>query len=89
MNAWERGLADEAYARGDHVPRSWEIVFDDGVDGCMPTGWYAIGLDKNGLPITWPQRHEYGDFPTRAEAEKFVEATIIRIKESTLCNSQS
>ena len=66
---WEERLKSEAYAKGRHIPHSWDISYDSGDDGCMPTGWYLVGLDKVGLPIVWPQRHEYGAYSTKLEAE--------------------
>ena len=68
MRDWERRLAREAFERGDHIAASWSTVFDDGDDGCMPAGWYLIGLDRHGIPIDFPVRHEYGEFATEAEA---------------------
>lgn len=67
---WER-IAWERYATGDHIPRSWKVEHDDGEDGCMPMGWYAIGLDAKGWPIDWPIRHEYGPFRTERDARSF------------------
>lgn len=53
-----------------NAPVHWNIVFDDGADGCMPAGYYAIGLNYLGLQIRgWLQpRHEYGPFATADEA---------------------
>ena len=65
---WEQRLASEAFASGRHVPASFATSYDDGVDGCMPSGWYLQGLDANGLTIDFPVRHEYGPFKSEAEA---------------------
>jgi len=65
---WQRRLATAALAAGKDIPQSWRFEYDDGADGCMPSGWYAIGLDATGGAITWPIRHEYGPYRTKAEA---------------------
>ena len=69
--AWQQRLKDEAFAKGTHIPHSWSTEYDDGADGCMPTGWYLTGLDTNGLPIVFPVRHEYGPFKSNEEALAF------------------
>ena len=51
---WESRLSNEAMAAGRHIPHHWEMVYDDGGDGCMPSGWYLMGCDDSGIPITWP-----------------------------------
>jgi len=65
---WSARLAREAIAQGRHIPKAWETEFDDGADGCMPTGWYLFGLDEHGCRITFPVRHEYGPFSTQEKA---------------------
>ena len=80
--AWDKRLKDEAYAKGAHIPHSWTTEYDDGSDGCMPEGWYLIGLDSNGLPITWPQRHEYGPFKSSEEALAFKDQTQLKKEAS-------
>lgn len=70
---WERELYRRAFAAGADKAHSWSFEFEDGEDGCMPPGWYAIGLDAVGLPITWPVRHEYGPYKTEAEARQVEE----------------
>jgi len=64
---WQDRLAREAFASGSDVPKSWKTEYDDGADGCMPAGWYLLGLDADNLPITWPTRHEYGPFKSEEE----------------------
>lgn len=68
MEEWEQELAQAAFARKAHVPHSWDTVYDSGNDGCMPAGWYLLGLDAAGQPITFPVRHEYGPYSTQDEA---------------------
>lgn len=51
-------------------PTKWQITHDDGADGCMPTGWYAIGLGANGFMIDRETRHEYGPFASAAAARR-------------------
>lgn len=67
-DTWEKDLADKAIENGSTVPVSWRTEFDDGSDCCMPSGWYLFGLDKWGMEIVWPVRHEYGPFATEQEA---------------------
>lgn len=67
---FELALVAACVAKGDHIPKSWTFPFDDGADGCMPQGWYAIGCDENGLAIVWPTRMEFGPFNTEAEARQ-------------------
>jgi hypothetical protein len=64
---WGR-VADKAIAEGRDIPHHWVIVYDDGADGCMPAGWYARGMQSNGMTIDWPVCHEYGPFLTEDEA---------------------
>ena len=68
---WHARLAREAAAAGRDIPASWITEYEDGADGCMPSGWYLTGLDNNGMRITWPFRHEYGPFVTEGEALTF------------------
>ena len=75
-DSWWRWIADLCYARKEHVPRRWEIEYEDGADGCLPAGWYAIGVDYLGLLVDWPMRHEYGPFDLREEAEAHSTAVI-------------
>lgn len=70
-NQWEESLADTAIVEGRHIVASWDVSFEDGEDGCLPAGWYAVGLDARGLAIVWPVRHEYGPFDTETEAVHF------------------
>lgn len=72
MRDWERRLAGEAFERGDHIPHGWNVEYDSGDDGCMPAGWYLIGNDRNGLPIDFPVRHEYGPFDLEIEARGYI-----------------
>lgn len=67
---WEP-IAAKAIAEGKDLPHSWDFYFEDGEDGCMPIGWYAIGLDAGGSPIYWPVRHEYGPFADEEDAIEF------------------
>lgn len=54
------------------APASWRYAYEDGADGCMPSGWYAIGYGKNGFPISEPNcRHEYGPFESKNVASAF------------------
>ena len=69
VHAWEEELKARAYAGDKHIVSSWTFEYDTGEDGCMPAGWYAIGCDQYGAAITFPVRHEYGPFPTLAEAQ--------------------
>ena len=66
---FSRRLARGAFARGDHRVSSWRIEYEDGEDGCMPSGWYLLGLDRHGGYNTFPVRHEYGPYETTAGAE--------------------
>jgi hypothetical protein len=72
MRDWERRLASEAFAKGAHIPHGWNVDNDDGGDGCMPAGWYLIGLCRNGVPIHFPVRHEYGPFDSENEARGYI-----------------
>lgn len=65
---WQLQLSKNAFERGDHKVCKWVVEYDDGADGCMPRGWYLIGMRENGMPIYFPVRHEYGPFETEAEA---------------------
>lgn len=71
---WWGRIADERIQSGDHIPVRWDIGYEDGADGCLPAGWYAQGRDARDLPIVWPIRHEYGPFPTEAEAKAYAES---------------
>ena len=68
---WWGRVAAEAIATGRDVPKSWDISYDSGADGCMPAGWYAIALDDRGMPVDWPVRHEYGPFRTGCSARAY------------------
>ena len=48
MQQWQANLEKEAFKRGDHIPHAWQVIFDDGMDGCMPKGFYAMG--NGGIP---------------------------------------
>lgn len=79
---WKKQLADAAYTEGRHIPASWSIEFEDGKDGCMPSGQYLMGLDRLGMYIDFPIRHEYGPFATVEEAAAFqseVDAALVAI----------
>ena len=65
---WWGRIARESISQGRDRPCSWEIQYDDGEDGCMPSGWYAQALAANGASIDWPIRHEYGPFDSESEA---------------------
>jgi hypothetical protein len=69
---WTMNLAKEAFEQGKDIPAKWETVYDDGADGCVPVGWYLIGVDKNGFSITFPVRHEYGPFKSKQQALDFI-----------------
>ena len=73
---WLKELINKAFIDGKHIAESWSIEHDDGEDGCMPDGWYLIGLDSCGLPITWPVRHEYGPYRTRQQAATIGRAAL-------------
>jgi len=73
---WDVKLKDEAYTKGQHIVHSWEFEYDDGSDGCMPKGWYALGLDRNGAPLQFPVRHEYGPFNSEQEASRFTQGGV-------------
>lgn len=68
---WELKLAEQAFRAGQHIPVSWILEYDDGADGCMPTGWYVIGADASGMAMYWPIRHEYGPFESQEQAAGF------------------
>jgi len=36
---WWADRAAEAIRAGQHIPRDWNVEYDDGADGCMPAGW--------------------------------------------------
>lgn len=58
---WQTRAA-QAIENGQHLVHEWLVEYDDGEDGCVPAGYYVTGLDKNGCPIDWPVRHEYGPY---------------------------
>jgi hypothetical protein len=74
MQQWQANLANEAFERGEHIPHAWQVIFDNGMDGCMPKGFYAIGMKKNGTPCDFPIMHEYGAFDSEKEAWEHVES---------------
>ena len=80
--------AQDAYAKANVQARilkkedremvcRWEIEFESGDDGCMPQGWYLMGIDRIGNYITYPIRHEYGPYETKASAEMDSEAICL------------
>ena len=71
---WASNLAKEAIERGDHIPHSWQVIFDDGADGCVPKGFYAMGMKENGTLCDFPIMHEYGAFDSEKEAWDHVES---------------
>ena len=74
MQQWATDLAREAIVRGDHIPHTWQVVFDDGMDGCVPKGFYAMGMKENGTLCDFPIIHEYGAFDSKKEAWNHVES---------------
>jgi hypothetical protein len=69
---WERSLVKDIEDKGLDIPVRWKLVHDTDDDGCMPVGWYLIGINKNNHPIDYPIRMEFGPFDTTMEAESFV-----------------
>jgi hypothetical protein len=74
MQQWQTSLAKEAFKRGEHIPHAWKVIFDDGMDGCMPKGFYAVGMKENGTPCDFPIMHDYGAFDSEKEAWEHVES---------------
>jgi len=74
MQQWQANLAKEAFERGNHIPHTWKVIFDDGMDGCMPKGFYAMGMQENGVLCDFPIMHEYGAFDSEKEAWEHVES---------------
>lgn len=70
-SVWWEKIALEAILKGKDTPQQWNIIFDDGADGCIPEGWYVQGLNSAGWLIDWPTRHEYGPFSTETEARNY------------------
>ena len=68
MQQWATDLARQAFERGDHIPHTWDVVFDDGMDGMVPKGFYARGMKENGTLCDFPIMHEYGAFDSEKEA---------------------
>jgi hypothetical protein len=68
-------LSKESFDRGDHIPQKWETSFVEGGD-CLPEGWYLSGIDKRGMTITHPMRHEYGPFEDQSEAVQYIEVVL-------------
>lgn len=74
MQQWATDLAREAIERGDHIPHTWQVIFDDGMDGFVPKGYYARGMKENGTLCDFPIMHEYGAFNSEKEAWDHVES---------------
>lgn len=74
MQQWATDLAREAIERGDHIPHTWQVIFDDGMDGCVSKGFYARGIKENGTLCDFPIMHEYGAFDSEKEAWDHVES---------------
>tara|TARA_R110000824_G_scaffold318538_1_gene505692 strand:- start:256 stop:504 length:249 start_codon:yes stop_codon:yes gene_type:complete len=73
IREWMSNLARDAFERGNHIPHSWIVRFDDGGDGCVQKGFYAFGVQRNGAPCDFPIDHEYGAFESEKDAWKHVE----------------
>jgi len=66
---WWQAQAQRAIAAGEHIAVAWRIEHDEVSDGCMPAGWYAVGVDCRDLPIDWPFSLCFGPFDTKVEAQ--------------------
>lgn len=75
---WQQQLEEAAYKKGQHIPAHWEVNYEEG-EGCFPGGWYLSGIGANGFPCSYPMRHEYGPFDTKAAAHAYTDAVWMAI----------
>lgn len=79
---WWGKQARRCIEAGEHIPVAWRIEHDEISDGCMPAGWYAVGVDKNDLPIDWPFTLCYGPFDTKTEAQSAAQHADAEVRKA-------
>jgi hypothetical protein len=79
---WWETQARRAIAAGEHIPVAWRIEHDEVSDGCMPAGWYAVGVDWRDMPIDWPYTLCFGPFDTKNEAQSAAQYADAEVRKA-------
>jgi hypothetical protein len=80
---WWGDQARRIIAAGEHIPVAWRIEHDEGSDGCMPAGWYAVGVNWRDMPIDWPYNLCFGPFSTKVEAQSATQHVDSELRKAT------